>query len=439
MKAFVALIAALLVAMWPMRSPHWVERVRTVPHLRHFDIVIVGGTPGGIAAAIAAARHGMRVALLTNSSVLGGQLTRGMLTQWDLQDAPDGTDLQSGIFHEFYDALPDGFNVVAAAKYFRQRIRAARNVTWITGARNLRVYGTRDRALRRVSSIGDIAAPCFIDATDDARMAAAAGAPADVGEQDQGKDLAMQPATLIFTLAGVNWKQLDPDGGNQAAGYADVLSGYEPLSRRAAVPDANFQLNADGTVMVNAIDVFGVDGRSRRSVREARAIAVAESEHLLPFLRREIPGFEHARIARFASDLYIRETRHVGGLVWIDGNYIWNGEQPYDTVVRAAYPMDVHPVRPGATGGDGWLEVPRVYGIPLRALIPRGFRNLAVVGPSISATHDAAGSVRVMPTTIGEGEAAGDACALARLRGVDLRDIALSRSLVARVRAILHV
>jgi hypothetical protein len=381
----------------------------------------------------------MHVALITDGPILGGQLTRGMLTQWDLQNAPNGMDLQSEIFHEFYNAMPDGFNVDAAAKYFRNRIRAAHNVTWISTIRQARAYSTRDGALRRVTSIGDIAAPCFVDATDDASLATSAGARSDIGEQDQGRDVAMQPATLIFTLTGVDWRRVNPGGGNQSAGYADVVSRYHSLNARAVVPDANFQLNADGTVMVNAIDVYGVDGRKPQSLREARAIAVAESAHFVPFLRREIPGFEHARIARFAADFYIRETRHVGGLVWINGNYIWNGERPYDTVVLAAYPMDVHPVRPGDSGGDGWAEIPRVYGIPMRALVPRGFSNLAVVGPSISASHDAAGSVRVIPTTIAEGEAAGDACAVAHERGVDLRLIALSHSLVAQVRSLMHV
>lgn len=439
MKAFLALVGALLVLMWPLRTAHPVEAARTPAHLRHFDVAVVGGTPAGVAAAIAAARRGMRVAFLTDGATLGGKLTRGMLTQWDLQNAPDGTDLQSGIFHEFYAALPNGFGVDAAARYFRKRILAASSVTWISNVRALRVRSSRAEGLRRVTSIDGVAAPCFIDATDDARAAVAAGARSDVGEQDQGKDLAMQPATLIFTLAGVDWTRVNPNGGDQAAGYADVLSRYHPLNARAVVPDGNFQLNADGTVTVNAIDVFGVDGRKARSLAQGRAIAVAESQHLVPFLRAHVDGFQHARIARFAQDLYLRETRHVAGLVWLDGDYIWDGVQPYDTIARAAYPIDVHPVRPGASGGDGWAEVPRVYGIPMRALIPRGFRDVAVVGPSISASHDAAGSVRVLPATIAEGEAAGDACALADARGTDLRHTALTRSLVAQVRAILHV
>jgi hypothetical protein len=192
------------------------------------------------------------------------------------------------------------------------------------------------------------------------------------------------------------------------------------------VPDANFQLNADGTVMVNAIDILGVDGRSAASVREATRIAKAESLNLLPFLRAHLDGFKRARIAAFAPRLYVRETRHVRGLTWIDANDIWSGKRTYDTVALAAFPFDIHPVHKGEAGGDGWLEEPRVYGIPLRALVPYGFENLMVVGPAISATHTASGSVRVIPTTIAEGEAAGEACAQSIRGRYSVRRMALS-------------
>lgn len=99
---------------------------------RHaFDVVVVGGTPAGIAAALAAAQQGLSVAFVTREDVLGGVLTRGMLTQWDLEYDAGGRPLEEGgLFGQFYSALPDGFEPAVAARYFERRIRQERRITW---------------------------------------------------------------------------------------------------------------------------------------------------------------------------------------------------------------------------------------------------------------------------------------------------------------------
>lgn len=421
---------------------------------RAFDVVVVGGTPAGIAAALAAAQSGLNVAFVTSDSVLGGVLTHGMLTQWDLEYDAGGRQLEGGLFAQFYAALPNGFEPAAAARYFARRIRRERRITWFANVRDLKTIVSSDG---ESATLGGVrfrtdgkpvvaVAPNFIDATETGEIAAAAGARYDVGRQDQGIDLRMQPVTLMFALGGVNWKRVvhgydaarfgnGRAHDNQASGYGRLFrKRYRSLSAQSLVPDANFQLERDGTVMVNAVDVLDVDGRDAVALQRARRIAVKESVHLVAFLRREVPGMEAARIVRFAPEMYVRETRHIRGMFWIDAQYVWDGSLPYDTVALGSYPLDVHPVTRDANGGDGWASDSHVYGIPLRALIVQGFSNLAVVGAAISATHDASGSLRVLPTTIAEGQAVAVACALSRRTGEDLRAIALHAQLVRRLR-----
>lgn len=417
---------------------------------RGYDVVVVGNTPAAVSAAVAAGRRGMHVALVSRDVVLGGELVRAMVTQWDVQDAPHGASVLSGLFRTFYAELPSGFDPEFAAGYFRRTIDGQRDVDWIAGVRGLRAFGRQTETGRILSSITfgtrsgktvRLTAPCFIDATNDGDLAASAGAAYDVGRQDQGRDMRMQPVTLLFELAGVDWNRVrssyDPQRfgpgsshSSDAFGYSLLVRRYRPVSRYAMVPDINFQLQRDGMVVVNAIDILGIDGRKPAELTRARAIAEVETKHFVLFLRSQLPGFEHAHIARFAPEPYVRETRHIRGLATITAYSIWHGARPYDTVALAAYPIDVHPITRDEHGGDGWAEEPRLYGVPLRALVVDGLHNLAIVGPAVSATHTASGSVRVEPTTISEGEAAGGACAFSVRHRQDLVRIATSRPLM---------
>ena len=162
--------------------------------------------------------------------------------------------------------------------------------------------GTRAGASRLT-----FAASTVIDATDDADVAALAGARYDVGRQDTGIDERMQPATLMFELDGVDWNvvlhgydtRADGPGGaddRRAWGYAKLMGDYHPSSPDELVRDLNLGREADGDVSINAIDVVGIDGRSAPDLARVRAIAENDAPHLVAFLRDRLPGFGAARI-----------------------------------------------------------------------------------------------------------------------------------------------
>lgn len=436
-RPLVLLAALLAVGLAPLAFR---PRPQAPPAAPDYDVIVVGNTPAAVAAALAAAERGMRVTVLSKEDVLGGDLSLAMLTQWDR--SPSGVDPKSRYYRQFYAALPNGFDPQEAADYFH-RLLAERRISWHSGLRFITPHVVAgDAAPRRIASVaydspagtGHASATCFVDATQNADFAAAAGARYDVGRQGQGIDSRMQPAGLLFTLSGVNWKWLRPKG-DQAAGFHWLIAQYRPLSAQVNVYDANFQLQRDGTVMVNAIDVLGIDGRDDRSLAMGRAIAVAEIPHFVAFLQDRMPGFKNARVAQVAPELMVRETRHVAGLTLVTGKDLWNGKWPLDTIARASYPIDVHPMGRDEIGG--WKFAPQTYGIPLRAMLVRGFDDLAIAGPSISATHDAAGSLRMEPASIAEGEAAGTACALSVTHRATLVDVDLSPILLADLQHIL--
>src|SRR5579871_6628300 len=79
------------------------------------DVLVIGGTPAGVAAALAAARRGDAVTLAVRGSELGGVLTDAQMDQWDLNLAPDGVPVEGGIFSEIYARLGDAFTPGDAA------------------------------------------------------------------------------------------------------------------------------------------------------------------------------------------------------------------------------------------------------------------------------------------------------------------------------------
>jgi hypothetical protein len=420
------------------------------------SVLVVGGTPAGFAAAVAAARQGADVTLVSGRPVLGGILSDALMDQWDLNVAPDGSPVQGGLFREMHAALGDAFTPDDAARYFAHLVMAEPRLRLMVRARPTAVKTTAVAGGRAVVAVSfaragggtfDIAARTIVDATDNGDVAAMAGARFDLGRQDTGRDLLMQPVTLMFTLDGVDWTQVASGydarrygaGGTserRAWGYAALMRAYHPLSPDAVVRDLNFGREPDGAVTVNAIDVLGIDGRSPADLHRARSISERETPHLIDYLRERLPGFATAELGRYASSVYVRETRHFAGVERLTADDVWNGRIPDDTIGLSSYPLDLHPVT--ATDRLAYAPARHVYGVPFGTLVPRALANVILASPAISATHLAAGSARVIPTTIEEGEAAGIAAALAEREHTTAGAIARDAELIADVREALR-
>jgi hypothetical protein len=403
------------------------------------DVLVVGGTPAGVAAAIAAARRGENVTLVAARPVLGGVLTDATMDQWDLNLAPNtDTEVEGGIFREIYAELGDSFGPGDAARVFGALVASEPRIHTIVNATPASVRVSGPAGARQIDDVTfahaggqpfTVGADTVIDATDNGDVTALAGARYDLGRQDTGIDEKMQAVTLMFTIDGVNWtdvlRDYDPakygPGGaldDRAWGYSKLMDAYRPSSPDVLVRDLNLGHDADGSVSVNAIDVIGINGLLPNDLIRARVLTESEAPRVVDYLRAHLAGFEDARLGTFADTIYVRETRHILGDEWLAADDVWDGVMPADTIGLSSYPLDLHPV--SATDKLAYAAVRHVYGIPLGTLLPKGFTNLMLASPAISASHEASGSARVIPSTIEEGEAAGAAAALARERKTSL-------------------
>ena len=410
---------------------------------RRPDLLVVGGTPAGVAAAVTAARAGERVVLVSANDDLGGTLTGAMMDQWDLNLAPNGDDLQHGIFAEIYARLGDVFTPSGAERTFAEMVGAQPSIAVRYDQTPVAVTTTEGPQGRTVDAVtfvdsrsgatATFDAPTIIDATDDGDLAVLAGARYDLGRQDSGIDERMQAVTEMFTLDGVNWPELagsydvarfGPGGvvGRRAWGYSLVARRYDPSFADVVVRDLNLGLLPDGGVTVNAIDVCGINGLDARQRDDAKRQTEIEAPRLIEFLRSRLPGFANARVGIFAPDVYVRETRHIEGVERLTASDVWDGRIPADTIALGSYPIDLHPV--DTTDEPAYASERHVYGIPFGALVPKGFTNVLLASPAISASHLASGSARVIPTTIAEGEADALACVRAAHQSLDVAQLA---------------
>jgi hypothetical protein len=363
---------------------------------------------------------------------LGGDLTGAMLNMFDMDFGPGGTHLARGVFMDIFSQLGLTFDVELAKLVFLREIRREPNVTLRLLTKPVqvlmqdsRITGVVFKDLQTHERL-TVCAKRIVDATDDADIAAMAGVPYYLGRAGSGIDRAIMTATLVFEVDGVNWRDVvayvtakprprtgHPRGGvhrGNVWGFSEIMRDYRPAEPGTGIYDLNLGRQADKTILINGLLLYGVDGTDPASVADGMRRGRAELVPLLAYLRARAPGFQYAELVRVADYLYIRETRHIRGLYTLTVHDIVDSRVFWDAIGVASYPIDLHPYRPGEF--NPYAAQRYVYTIPLRALIPVRVDNLLVASRSISATYEAAGSARVVPTTMEEGQAAGVAAVL---------------------------
>lgn len=410
-----------------------------------FDVIVVGGEPEGVAAALSAARNGLHTLLIEDDTALGGLMTLGELNFLDMNHGPKNELLTRGIFQEFFQALGNAFDTEEAKNWFLTKAKQENNLTTllntvvvepimegntITGVKvnedgiNKEYFGLR-----------------VIDATVDADLAVKAGVPYTIGGEDYGEKGLLMGVTLVFEVSGVNWDRLveylkrednDPHSGADrvaAWGFGKEAAEYKPQDRNMRFRGPNIARQKNGNVLINALLIFGVDGLDSQS--KAAGITRGEQEipRIVEFMRAKFPGFEQAEFAGTAQQLYVRETRHILGEYRLTITDVLENRDQWDRIGHGSYPVDVQPTSPGSSGNV--IGVPDIYSIPFRSLVPQKVENLLVVGRSASFDSLPHGSARVIPVGMVTGEAAGVASSYSLKKGLTYREISKSQEAIA--------
>ncbi len=394
------------------------ESPRQTPVAASVDVLVVGGGPTGVGAALAAAGEGAKTLVVERHGMLGGMWTAGLLNPlfeplrgWWVERLVER--LQQGGGWRDHPKFPVFDTEVL--KYTLEQMFGESDVDfWYhVQATDPLVIDGRIRGILVEGKSGReaVLAGTVIDCTGDGDIAARAGVPFQFGRPVDGL---AQPMTMMFEVEGV--ESLGRETQNILKILTDAIeANYLPIrlpyGKRPHGAPYLIPPPAEGIGAVQATHVYRYDATDTRDLTRATVEARAQVHEIFMKALRKVPGLEKIRLAQTAPSLGIRESRHMEGRYLLNAEDVMAGRRFDDAVVSCAFGCDIHEIYP-----DDQLahRIPaKPFEIPYRCLVPKSVRGLLFAGRSISGTHEAHASYRVTGTCMGLGQAAGLAAAMA--------------------------
>ena len=430
------------------------EAARSVPVVAEADVLVVGSGPGGLAAALAAARAGAETMLVDRYGCFGGVITQvgvegiawyrheatieagGIGTEFE-QRAREmggsqrarrarGEALDAELFKVVADMLVQQAGIVPLLHCL------AVDVVMEDGT--IRGILTESKSGRQA-----ILAERVIDATGDADIAYRAGAPC---QQTPKGD--MMGVTVMFSCAGVDKERFLDYVREHPSTFADwgknwrikttgkedhLFTPYlqEPFDRarsEGVIPEHLTSIagtwstltEAGEATSLNMIYMLGYDCTDVWDLTRAEMEGRQQVLLAVEALRQYVPGFEHAKLRNFGMTLGTRDSRKIVGRYSMAER---------DVLEQARFEDSIG-IFPEFLDGCGLLILPttgRYFQIPYRCLLPQGVDNLLVAGRCVAGDRVSHAAMRNMMCCTVTGQAAGVAAAVSVLEGVSCGEI----------------
>jgi hypothetical protein len=436
------------------------------------DVVVAGGGPSGLIAAIAAARAGAKTILVEQYGFLGGMATAASVGPFSPFHYDD-QQITMGVPQELVERLMRAGGSTGHLKcvpeygsgsymaYFDREVykQVAFQMMEEAGVRLLLHSFVADTVVESGAVKGIVVAnkgglskvlgKVTVDATGDGDVAARGGAEFKWGRDKDGLG---QPMTMFFEMANVDVdalkKYVDENPGDFE--WASDLHSRTPLPKefnqryfvcqgfKAAVAKGkaagDYHVGRDtvllqstmrkDTIVFNSTRVGKLKGTDPDDFTKAEIEGRKQAMELAAFMKKYVPAFRDAYVSSTGIQIGVRESRHVVGEYILTKNDVVEGRRFKDVVARGFFPVDIHDPEGGKgyqEGGSTWIKPKGPYDIPARCLVPKALDGIVMTGRNISAAHEAHGSMRVQGTAFAIGHASGVLAAVAARGGVSPR------------------
>jgi hypothetical protein len=417
------------------------------------DVVVAGGGAAGVAAAVTAARQGLRVVLVERYGFCGGGAVAGMSgTVCGLYAASENAarpqQVVFGFADEFVQLLESRGGLTPPVRYGKTWTRVHDPLIWREAADHLvreagvqvlfhstvtgvLLEGQRIEGLVAYTKQGTVTvrSKIAIDASGDADVLAMAGLPTFVG--DDGR---VQNPTMMFRLGGVNTERFVRTYGADTIMPEQVS---ELLRRHHGngyfLPRAKvwlFTTTRPGELLCNCTRVVGADGRELNTLfaadfTDAEVEGRRQVREYARFFRDHLAGCEKSWVNDTGVQVGVRQTRQGRGTALLSNQDVVKGTKSADGIARSPWPIELHA---GAKPRVEWL-LDDYYEVPYGCFVPQRGEGLLFAGRCLSAQHEAVASARVTAQCFSYGHAIGHAAAMCaaaaceprELKGADVR------------------
>ena len=436
-----------------------IEPSKQIKVFAEVDVIVAGGGPAGVGAAIAAARTGAKTIIIEQMGCLGGIGTAGLHPQ--MQVIEYGKNQVNSIALEVAKKAEERNIGMRGYRYgkgcFQYEIEGLKRLydDMVIEAGCDILYQTlivdtivEDNVVKGViienkSGRSAILAKRVVDCTADADVAARGNAEFEYGRESDGL---VQPCTLMFRVDGVDVAEVENPKNKGFIKIDGKLVKSDKSAWQYAIDAGEmppFQTKCMGfwvtharptQVAVNFTNLTMINPTKTEDLTRVFIEGRKQAEITLKVMKKYIPGFENAYMIDSAMLPGTRESRRIKGEYTLTVDEVLTAQKFEDGIAQGSFFVDIH--NPKGTGlyhsehkdlndQSKMRHLPpgEHYDIPYGCLVPIKIDNLLVAGRCISVTHEALGSTRVMMQCMSLGEAAGTAAALSIKENVAPRNL----------------